>query len=99
MRPVNGGRGNDDPGNRTEDGAGAEPPHVPPDGEDSRLRGAGARALQEREDAGPGPPLYRRGGCGGWGSAGAAAGRPPQRTLTPPPPITYPRGRAATGGC
>src|SRR5262249_35644500 len=38
----------DDSDDRTADGAGAEPPHVPPDGEDSRLRGAGERALQER---------------------------------------------------
>src|SRR3989442_4452553 len=56
---------NDDPSDRTEDGAGSEPPHVPPDGEDSRLRRAGERALQEREDARPGPPVYRRGGRGG----------------------------------
>src|SRR2546427_11419102 len=56
---------NDDPSDRTEDGAGSEPPHVPPDGEDSRLRRAGEQALQEREDARPGPPVYRRGGRGG----------------------------------
>src|SRR5262249_39574683 len=50
----------DDPDDRAADGAGAEPPHVPPDGEDSRLRGTGERALQEREDAGPGVFLCRR---------------------------------------
>src|SRR5262245_28519920 len=51
------GWADDDPGDRAEDGSRAEPPHVPPDGEDSRLRGTGERALQEREDAGPRPSL------------------------------------------
>src|SRR6516164_2538248 len=50
----------DDSDDRAADGAGAEPPYVPPDGEDSRLRGAGERALQERQDARPRASLRRR---------------------------------------
>src|SRR5215472_16942549 len=65
----------DDPDDRATDGAGAEPPHVPPDGEDSRLRETGERALQEREDAGPGASLCRRGGRGGRRVRGAAPRR------------------------
>src|SRR5215831_19957076 len=65
----------DDPDDRAADGAGAEPAHVPPDGEDSRLRGAGERALQEREDAGAGPSLRRRGSRGGRRVRGVAPRR------------------------
>src|SRR6266849_722859 len=59
--PAQGRADDDDPDDRAADGPGAAPAHVPPDGQDPRLRGAGERALQGREDAGPGPSLRRRG--------------------------------------
>src|SRR2546423_9278439 len=88
----NGGRipGHDDPGDRTAAGARAAPAHVPPDGEDSRLRGAGERAVQGREDAGAGPPLYRRGGRGGRGLRGPAPRRLHHQHPPRPPPLPCP---------
>ena len=70
-----GGPDNEHSDDRAPDGPGAAPPHVSPDGQDPRLRGAGERALQGRQDAGPGPSLRRRGGGRGRGLRGAQARR------------------------